>query len=648
MRQPPQLRQRTRVGPSGRAALELLACCPRMPADVMAVLLGHRRAVSTMQLLARLRRAGLVQHQAFSLGPLLGSRPVRLWTLTAAGNAFLTRRGLASFEHPGQLAYGVPERWREPARQRQVPLLVAAYRLLAEVATGLDRPVRVCAWEHPWVRTIRPTDRGRRRRVRLPAAAVLASRQTDDRQQTVTRVLLLPDIGTASLASYRPTLQALTDPRRIMRIDEQDEPVLIVGIATSLRSSDARVQAWRSLLRQVADRADERPLRARVLTLENSPVSCPDDTRRPPEQVDEVFALLARHPLLTRQQLASLLGTSTRRIGRLVAELVARGWLRPLASDGLQPAKHRPTGAQVQHAGLVELTGPGRREAARRLLVPAGLAGRRHGVLRSDSSRGRFLRQLHHTLGANAFFVDLTAAAARLSRRGADEALVEWRSAAACARGRFRPDGYGCYRRGPWRFGFFLEYDRGTERSSQYATKLATYYRYRDTGSYQRDYQTFPTVLVVTTSERAEARFAHQAYLAQQRYGGAPLPVFLTTIDRIRANPEGVLGSIWRAPGSDAWEARQGRVRWLPGVPGAPTARPALRARSSSGEGRGDEGPAGPGSGVAVAGQGDPNDATRDTAGQSGRRRRAPVCRERATDGQLQDCREPGAYQRGR
>src|SRR5438105_1278076 len=184
MRHSPKPWQRTRIGPSGRAALELLACCPRMPANVVGVLLGHRRAVSTAQLLARLRRAGLVRHQAFRLGPLLGSRPVRLWTLTAAGDAFLTRRGLASsFEHPGQLAYGEPERWREPARQRQVPLLVAAYRLLAEVATGLDRPVRVCAWEHPWARTIRPTDGGRSRRVRLPAAAVLASRRPDDRQQ---------------------------------------------------------------------------------------------------------------------------------------------------------------------------------------------------------------------------------------------------------------------------------------------------------------------------------------------------------------------------------------------------------------------------------------------------------------------------------
>ena len=58
MRQSPKLWQRTRIGPSGRSALELLACCPRMPTDVLGVLLGHRQPVTTAQLLARLR--GLV------------------------------------------------------------------------------------------------------------------------------------------------------------------------------------------------------------------------------------------------------------------------------------------------------------------------------------------------------------------------------------------------------------------------------------------------------------------------------------------------------------------------------------------------------------------------------------------------------------
>src|SRR5215470_3914627 len=124
-------------------------------------------------------------------------------------------------------------------------MLVACYRLLAAVASDLGRPVHVCIWEHPWVRSITPNGAMRRRRVRLPAAAVLQSCHRDDGQAV--RVLLLPDVGTAPLGSYRLTLQALIDLRRTAHIQEENEPVLVVGVATS-RTSTARAQAWRSLL----------------------------------------------------------------------------------------------------------------------------------------------------------------------------------------------------------------------------------------------------------------------------------------------------------------------------------------------------------------------------------------------------------------
>ena len=82
--------------------------------------------------------------------------------------------------------------------------------------------------------------------MRLPAAAVLQSRRTQAGQAQ--RLLLLPDVGTAPLASYRPALRALIDMRRTVLTNAEDEPVLIVGVATSRHSSSARIQAWRSLL----------------------------------------------------------------------------------------------------------------------------------------------------------------------------------------------------------------------------------------------------------------------------------------------------------------------------------------------------------------------------------------------------------------
>jgi hypothetical protein len=212
---------------------------------------------------------------------------------------------------------------------------------------------------------------------------------------------------------------------------------------------------------------------------------------------------------------------------------------------------------------LVELTPAGRREAARRLLLPSTVARRYHGLLGGSTDR-RYARHLAHTLGANALFVSLVVAARCMRELGFDDVLDEWRSAAACARGRFRPDGYGCYRRGGSRFGFFLEFDRATERPSEYAAKLDTYYRYRDTGAAWRDYTGFPVVLIVTTREVAEDRFAHQAYLAEQRHGGTPLSVFLTTAGRIQRHRHGMLGTVWRGPGRRPIHDFA-RVSWIPG-----------------------------------------------------------------------------------
>jgi len=300
---------------------------------------------------------------------------------------------------------------------------------------------------------------------------------------------------------------------------------------------------------------------------------CPDglvsgqySDRQPGSRAEQFFGLVARHPLLTRQQLATLLGTSVARTGRLVVQLRALGWVRTIQSDDAPPEALKHSSGRPRRLALVELTPAGRREAARRLLLPAAAATRHHGLLGKDSSTRRFLWHLAHTLGANAIFVAFVSAARHVSQRGGDDALEEWRSAAACARGRFRPDGYGCCRRGGSRFGFFLEFDRGTEKPLEYAAKLAAYYRYRDSGSYQRDYGSFPTVLLVTTSELAEGRFAHQAYLAQQpawHRAAADLP------DRhqpYRSLPHGLLGPIWRSAAAP-WAQKPARVCWLPRLP---------------------------------------------------------------------------------
>jgi hypothetical protein len=571
--------QHVRIGPSGRAALRLLACCPRLPTDVAAVLLGLQHSRSAAQLLLRLRTAGLADYKTVRPGPLVGSKVVRLWALTPAGQTIVrVHQPAPSAEGRSHLPYGQPATWREVARQRDVPLLVVAYRLLACVARGLGRPVRVAAWEHPWIRTVGQTGTGRARHVRLPAAATLI--QDNSGGEQLRGLLLLPDLGTIPVASYRPALRGLIELTHTSDANAKYETLLCVGVAAGAAETTARVAAWHVLLQQVARRSGEEPLRARVFSWPQGLADGGDRGQRFGSHAEQVFALVARHPLLTYQQLATLLGTSSGRIGQLVAQLTGRDWLRAIAPGDLPHDALAFSSHQRRHT-LVELSPAGRREAARRLLLPTIAATKHHGLLGKATTSRRFLRQFAHTLGANAVFVAFVLAARQVTQRGGDEAIEEWRSAAACTRGRFRPDGYGCYRRAAARFGFFLEFDRGTERPAEHAAKLASYYRYRDSGAYTRDYASFPTLLVVTTTEVAEARFGFQLHLAQQRYGGTPLPAFLTTTDRIQDHPEGVLGPIWRgpAPGQSA------RVYWLPGRPGR-AAAPATGGQPPSAQSR--------------------------------------------------------------
>ena len=98
-----------------------------------------------------------------------------------------------------------------------------------------------------------------------------------------------------------------------------------------------------------------------------------------------------------------------------------------------------------------------------------------------------------------------------------------------------------------------------------YRAKFAAYYDYRDSGRYERDYEQFPAVLVVTTGPGPEERIA-KALRATAVGREPPLPVLLTTTQWARANGHGLLGPIWR--GASSTERR----RWPSVTPSrAPT-----------------------------------------------------------------------------
>lgn len=70
---------------------------------------------------------------------------------------------------------------------------------------------------------------------------------------------------------------------------------------------------------------------------------------------------------------------------------------------------------------------------------------------------------------------------------------------------RFNPDAYGQYWMGQEGFDYFLEWDNGTMTASTFQKKHKRYTAFYASDEYLKFYQTFPAILVVTTSmDRAE------------------------------------------------------------------------------------------------------------------------------------------------
>jgi len=82
-----------------------------------------------------------------------------------------------------------------------------------------------------------------------------------------------------------------------------------------------------------------------------------------------------------------------------------------------------------------------------------------------------------------------------------------------------------------------------------YLAKFAAYHEYRASGRFEREYQGFPTILVVTSDSSAEERIALAVRAAAVGRGSA-LPLLLTCEWRIAdpRNPYGLLGPVWREP----------------------------------------------------------------------------------------------------
>jgi hypothetical protein len=570
-------------------ALRILEMCPLLPVDAFRHIAGFRSIGGAYRRLENLRRAGFVEMERAEVGYLLADRPLGLWSISVDGQRLFDEVSRANGRASDLRSPRTPSGGEPNFTTR-----VAAYRLLAFFVAECNadgRKVDLCAWEHPWVRTVCGPEQGNPLRVQLPASAVLAGGEMGEVRYGPARgrisVVMIPDLGAAPVTRHREMLRRLLAYRELS--GDADFQLLVATIDPN--GDGGRSSAWMSLIDRLARTHGMPVFSSRVVgwgTVESMlsgsdrrdrggdwrtqdrtcGVLGPLQRQRGPERSrDQLLHLVGRHPFLTAAQLADLLGTPVPRIRRLESDLVRSGWLKRVEIEDLPPVAVGWSQSAFSDLGLVETTLAGQRRIAATLGLDPKTATRYHGLIGAGLSqagkRRRLLIALAHTLGANAIFVALATAACAVRRAGGSDDLAEWRGAAACERKYCKPDGYGCYVRNGVAHGFFLEYDRGTESTRTYLAKFRAYYRYRDSRLADRDYESFPTLLFVTTRPHAEERIADAANRAWSLRGTEPLAVLITTTSLNTSDRQAILGRIWRRPGQMGATAADERKYWL-------------------------------------------------------------------------------------
>jgi hypothetical protein len=89
---------RTGLSAQSQRVLSLVARCPDMPTDVVAALMGSRRAVSVHQLLHRLQSLHLVRSQREPASLLLGTKGMVVWAPTTRGIELARANGVRTGE----------------------------------------------------------------------------------------------------------------------------------------------------------------------------------------------------------------------------------------------------------------------------------------------------------------------------------------------------------------------------------------------------------------------------------------------------------------------------------------------------------------------------------------------------------------------
>lgn len=550
----------TRLTDAERKMLWLLARLPLLPATVIEQMSGLDGPASVYRCLNALATTGLAGWVRPAVR--VGHNP-RLWHLTDLGVAAVAvdrQVEVAALARQHHLRSGdLLDRLANASH------LVAMYELIGAVAASQAGRPTLLAWEVPWRRRFYVPMTGKHEAVHAPAYAAFAW------EQCSLDCLLIPDLVTYPLQVHRRMLERLLTYRGIARVR-----LPVLAIATV---DEGRADGWRRFLKSVSHFRRDLALKAIVATWE----ALPQDMQRLPVVTNPEAVHIGNHlpqlqlpPLKLRQawrpipQLVTTRMSASQATGtkahlghlslaitatdRYLLDFVGR---HPFLSPGdlTVVMACTPPWAEVRCRGLAAkglmrfLAAPevGKEMAARRLveLTDVGLAlvavheglslksaVRYNGLAGGGpdtpiGSRAGLVQYLRHTLGVNGVALSFYRAAQAARAKGQDDAVIEWRNAAACSHRLIRPDGYLLYRHDGRIRGFFLEYDRGTMRARGYRRKFAGYLLYLRRRLFERDYDSFPTLLIVTPHSQAEERLQAAIRRAENMMGGRLPAVFL-------------------------------------------------------------------------------------------------------------------------
>ena len=310
-----------RPGRSAMAAMQILAMCPLLPVDAFRHIAGFRSIGGAYRRLEKLWRAGLAEMERAELGYLLADRPLGLWSITEHGQRPRDEVSCADRRAWDPRGPSIP-----PRREPNLTTRVAAYRMLAFFVAQCNadgRNVELCAWEHPWVRTVCGPEQGSPLRVQFPAGAVLAGREMDGDCSGPAGgricVVLVPDLGAAPVTRYRERLRRLLAYREFS--GDADFQLLVATIDPD--GDGGRSSVWMSLMDRLARTHGTPAFSSRVVswgTVESmlsgsdrsdrggdwrthdysGGVLGPLQRRRGPGRTrDQLLHLVGRHPFLT-------------------------------------------------------------------------------------------------------------------------------------------------------------------------------------------------------------------------------------------------------------------------------------------------------------------------------------------------------------